>query len=1346
MAVLVAVGGALVGSAFGYANAGWIVGSVLGQLLFPGSGTSTTVEGPRLGDLTVTASTYGATVPIVFGTARLAGNMIWSKGIEEEKTTTTTKSGGKGGKKKSTQTTVTYQYYSTFGVSVCAGPVSALRRMWADGKLIFDSGATGDAVQKNGVSFRFYYGDEGQQPDSLIVADKGEANTPAYRGTAYIVFDRLPLKDFGNRVPSLTFEVVASDAARQDIYVPLDPYTVAEGGISDDFNHTTWRPDFSRGLAFNTDPVANVVRRVNTRTMAEEHQAFLTTDSNGLAIRFPYLAAILPVSGRLVIEESGGNRSAIVLVDPNSLSVIATFGYNANAFGNSSAGFELATTGKTCAAQSGDGSEYVITGSATNSVGVLSGNLTYLWDSDTYAPILDSRVLCCAPGVPNETTAYAYYITGANYVGSPVANNVNLYRLSISGSSVTNTLVASITPGALIPGETTLSYVHGLILDQTDGNLITTASPGADLSIGNVIKLSASDGHVIWSTRIPDGTAVYGGFKMGIINARQGWNHTRIQNGKFVQMENLKYYYVRTTDGALIEYGTGTWAEGFTNNGAGFWDDVSGAFYGRAVENSLGKWVFFRVASAGVGLDDIVGDMCSRSGMSGSDYDVTDLASQEVPGYLLSRITSARSVIEQLAQIYAFDGVESDGVLKFLLRNGKASVATITQDLLVPKEDNGIKEFFVQTRVQDAELPSVVSIRYMDRNNDYQQQAHTARRVRSPVLSMNSKVVLAIEAPIVLDTEIAKRRTESILYSAWIERESLSFEVPWQFLYLDPADIVTVQLDDGTSFRARVSTMDVGGSLSIELTAITEDAAQYTSTLSAYGGSGIFLQEFLPDAVTKLILLDCPLLADTHYMSQAVTMNYFFMGGFGQQGWVSGTLFASAEGTEYIDGGSVGHEMTWGTAATALGDTAYPFQTDNTNTLRVFLYTNTDEGLTSVSEAEMLAGANYCALVSSNGDVELLNFQTAVVQDDGSYLLSGLLRGRRGTEWTTGGHAVGDTFLMLDYSTGERYVQAIANIGATRYYKGVTAGTLFETATVVQDSTPGNDLKPYAPVHLDITSGTWGGDIVLEWVRRTRYGAPDFNDGVSTTPLGEDSEEYILEVLYGDSLVKRTVTSITSETYTYTAANQATDFPGGWINVTAQLMTNADFENGLNGWTVSNDDACGLLSSGGHITAANTGTYFLSMEESTSAVDVAAYQDVDVSGWEHQIDQGLLQVRFTAYVASQTTDTDTGKVRVQWLDNAGTSLGTTDSSAVDPDNTGAWTAVQVSSTAPNNARTARLWLIGTSVTTSIVNVDWDTCSIEVDEGTKKSLSFRVYQVSAQVGRGFPSAVKTVTVV
>ena len=47
-----------------------------------------------------------------------------------------------------------------------------------------------------------------QDADPLIEAKQGDGNTPAYRGVAYVVFERFALADYGNRIPQFQFEVL----------------------------------------------------------------------------------------------------------------------------------------------------------------------------------------------------------------------------------------------------------------------------------------------------------------------------------------------------------------------------------------------------------------------------------------------------------------------------------------------------------------------------------------------------------------------------------------------------------------------------------------------------------------------------------------------------------------------------------------------------------------------------------------------------------------------------------------------------------------------------------------------------------------------------------------------------------------------------------------------------------------------------------------------------------------------------------------------------------------------------------------------------------------------------------
>ena len=85
----------------------------------------------------------------------------------------------------------------SFAVALCEGPITGIGRIWADGK----------PMDLSGVTWRWYPGDEAQTADPFIAARMGAANTPAYRGTAYVVFEELALSTYGNRLPQLSFEV-----------------------------------------------------------------------------------------------------------------------------------------------------------------------------------------------------------------------------------------------------------------------------------------------------------------------------------------------------------------------------------------------------------------------------------------------------------------------------------------------------------------------------------------------------------------------------------------------------------------------------------------------------------------------------------------------------------------------------------------------------------------------------------------------------------------------------------------------------------------------------------------------------------------------------------------------------------------------------------------------------------------------------------------------------------------------------------------------------------------------------------------------------------------------------------
>lgn len=201
--------GRSIGSAFGPIGAllGHAAGALLGQQvdreLFGPRGHR---EGARLTDLHLQASSEGASIPAVYGSVRIAGQVIWAAHFKEHAQTEEIETGGKGGGARFTSTS--YRYTLSFAVGLCEGRVARIGRVWANG----------EPLDLSQVTWRLYAGDETQEPDPLIETIEGAEHAPAYRGLAYVVFEDLPLERFGNTIPQLSFEVVRpAPAASGDV-------------------------------------------------------------------------------------------------------------------------------------------------------------------------------------------------------------------------------------------------------------------------------------------------------------------------------------------------------------------------------------------------------------------------------------------------------------------------------------------------------------------------------------------------------------------------------------------------------------------------------------------------------------------------------------------------------------------------------------------------------------------------------------------------------------------------------------------------------------------------------------------------------------------------------------------------------------------------------------------------------------------------------------------------------------------------------------------------------------------------------------------------------------------------
>tara|TARA_R110002050_G_scaffold48221_3_gene112148 strand:+ start:31658 stop:35503 length:3846 start_codon:yes stop_codon:yes gene_type:complete len=193
--ILLQVAGAAIGGAFGPVGAaiGSAIGATVGGMLDTSLINSTrTIAGRGLSGARIPSADEGSPILRVHGSMRIAGALIWATRFEE--TVRRERQGGKGGGPK----VESYHYHANFALGLCEGPIAFVRRVWADGR----------ELDLESLDMRIYRGTATQLPDPLIEAKQGAGRAPAWRGLAYVVFERLPLDDYGNRIPTLQFEVV----------------------------------------------------------------------------------------------------------------------------------------------------------------------------------------------------------------------------------------------------------------------------------------------------------------------------------------------------------------------------------------------------------------------------------------------------------------------------------------------------------------------------------------------------------------------------------------------------------------------------------------------------------------------------------------------------------------------------------------------------------------------------------------------------------------------------------------------------------------------------------------------------------------------------------------------------------------------------------------------------------------------------------------------------------------------------------------------------------------------------------------------------------------------------------
>ena len=504
------------------------------------------------------------------------------------------------------------------------------------------------------------------------------------------------------------------------------------------------------------------------------------------------------------------------------------------------------------------------------------------------------------------------------------------------------------------------------------------------------------------------------------------------------------------------------------------------------------------------------------AGLQYTDVDASDLEGLAITGISSAGDQTRRSIIEQLQAVFLFDAIERSGKIVFKRRNANTAYE-IPDEYLGAYETSPPNEPYTLQYKDERELPRRLTINYLSKDKDYQQGTMSAYRQIT-----QSKNEQTVSVQMVLADTDAKELAEVRLFEEWQNRKTLSLTLSNQFGWLLPGDILKVPIQDQKqNFMITKTTYGKPGLIKIEAVATTQQV--YTFAQRVVDSETNPVIPASPGNVS-MSLIDLPLLpgeSSAERVFAACTSDGAFYGA---------NLFRSNDGGgtwSYV--GQVTQNAVVGTTITVLppGNTV---TWDEASTVDITL----SHGTLESRPAEDVLNHFNAALIGA----EIVQFKQAALIAANTYRLSGLLRGRLGTEHEVGCHIANEPFLMLNslqsisFPASEWHMDKLYRIGPSTL---PVTNDKFRNYTVNLD---GIGARPYSVCHVSgFRDGT--GSLTVSWVRRARMNG-DWKP-YTDVPVGENSETYQVDVVSADGNIKRTIT-VNEPKAVYSANEQIADF------------------------------------------------------------------------------------------------------------------------------------------------------------------------------------------------------------
>lgn len=549
-------------------------------------------------------------------------------------------------------------------------------------------------------------------------------------------------------------------------------------------------------------------------------------------------------------------------------------------------------------------------------------------------------------------------------------------------------------------------------------------------------------------------------------------------------------------------------------------------------------------------------------GFSPQEVDVSEItpyciANNIFVSPVLDKQQAASQWIGQLLTIANAEAVWSEGILKVRTRadsnaqdNGATFTANTTPVANLTLDDFQDREEPVRIlRPNPRDAYNAVTINWTNRGNQYNTEPYQEQD-QGYIDQYGYRPQGAIDALGICRADVAAKTAHIQLKRNLYNRTTYKFKLGWEWIILEPMDIVSLTCQVGTQSYQRLNQTpcritsiqeDEDGYLSIEAEEIPQGAGTLVQHVGQTGGGAAPAVNAAPGNVNAPIFYEA-----AYQQRQALysTQYALLIAVSGGPYWGGASVHRSWDGTTYdVVGRQVG-VTPMGALSADLASGADP---DSGDTLSVNLLESFGT-LSSVTQAD---ADNFKTLsVLGNGlTAELVSYETATLTGTNAYDLTYLRRGVYGSPIAS--HATNGTYFLASnafvwvyqaqdigktvhfkFTSFNQYGNAEQGLGDATDYTYTLTGGLSAVKTVTADYT----VQPGDPA---INVDTSGGDITVT--------LPDPSTVVNTTTVITNIGTGTVTITGGGSGVSTTLLTIPYQSVTLEAT------PNGWIQISSNL-------------------------------------------------------------------------------------------------------------------------------------------------------------------------------------------------